>query len=102
MGVFDDRERARRDTRAGGRRPATDRGYDLYWIAVDPRAQGGGYGSALMRAVEDAAARLAALGCSWPRRHRAMRTRRRAISMRAADTRNARACAGSMLWTMTG
>ena len=35
-----------------GPTPCTDRGYDLYWIAVDPRAQGGGYGSTLMRAVE--------------------------------------------------
>ncbi|MEP7064557.1 MAG: GNAT family N-acetyltransferase, partial [Gemmatimonadota bacterium] len=36
-----------------GPTPGTDGGYDLYWIAVDPRAQGGGYGSALMRAVEE-------------------------------------------------
>ena len=35
-----------------GPTPATDRGYDLYWIAVDPRAHGGGYGRALMSAVE--------------------------------------------------
>jgi GNAT superfamily N-acetyltransferase len=35
-----------------GPTPGTDAGYDLYWIAVHPRAQGGGYGSALMRAVE--------------------------------------------------
>ena len=36
-----------------GPTPGTDGGYDLYWIAVDPRAQGGGFGSALMRAVEE-------------------------------------------------
>jgi len=36
-----------------GATPGSDRGYDLYWIAVDPRAQGGGYGGALMRAVEE-------------------------------------------------
>jgi GNAT superfamily N-acetyltransferase len=36
-----------------GPTPGTDGGYDLYWIAVDPRAQGGGYGSSLMRAVEE-------------------------------------------------
>ena len=36
-----------------GPTPGTDRGYDLYWIAVHPRAQGGGYGGALMRAVEE-------------------------------------------------
>ena len=35
-----------------GPTPGTDRGYDLYWIAVDPRAQGCGYGGTLMRAVE--------------------------------------------------
>jgi len=36
-----------------GPTPGTDRGYDLYWIAVDPRAQGGGYGTTLVRAVEE-------------------------------------------------
>ncbi|HEY2897582.1 MAG TPA: GNAT family N-acetyltransferase [Gemmatimonadaceae bacterium] len=35
-----------------GPTPGTDGGYDLYWIAVDPRAHGGGYGRALMRSVE--------------------------------------------------
>ena len=35
-----------------GPTPCTDGGYDLYWIAVHPRAQGGGYGGTLMRAVE--------------------------------------------------
>lgn len=52
MGVFDDRE-VLQGYACWGPTPASDRGYDLYWIAVDPRAQGGGYGSALMRAVED-------------------------------------------------
>jgi D-alanine-D-alanine ligase len=36
-----------------GPTPGTDGGYDLYWIAVDPRAHGGGYGRAMMRAVEE-------------------------------------------------
>ena len=36
-----------------GPKPGSDGGYDLYWIAVDPRAQGGGYGGSLMRAVEE-------------------------------------------------
>ena len=40
IGVFDARRRARRATRAGGRRPARDGGYDLYWIAVDPARAG--------------------------------------------------------------
>ena len=45
-----------------GPTPATDRTHDLYWIAVDPRAQGTGAGTRLLAAVEqqlgDAAARL--------------------------------------------
>jgi ribosomal protein S18 acetylase RimI-like enzyme len=52
MGVFDEA-----GTLEGyacwGPTPGTERGYDLYWIAVDPRAQGGGYGRTLMRAVEE-------------------------------------------------
>jgi ribosomal protein S18 acetylase RimI-like enzyme len=35
-----------------GATPATDRTYDLYWIAVHPRAQRGGAGAALMTEVE--------------------------------------------------
>jgi ribosomal protein S18 acetylase RimI-like enzyme len=51
LGVFDT-EGALEGYACWGPTPGTDRGYDLYWIAVDPRAQGGGYGSALMRAIE--------------------------------------------------
>lgn len=36
--------------------PLTDAVYDLYWIAVDPRAQGGGVGRRLMAAAEEAVA----------------------------------------------
>lgn len=35
-----------------GATPATDRTFDLYWIAVHPEAQRGGAGSALMDEVE--------------------------------------------------
>ena len=35
-----------------GPTPATDRTWDLYWIAVDPEAQGTGGGTALLREVE--------------------------------------------------
>lgn len=42
--------------------PLSDGAYDLYWIAVDPQAQGRGIGKALMRAVE---ARVAAAGGRW-------------------------------------
>jgi len=36
-----------------GATPATDGTYDLYWLAVDPAAQGRGVGTALVRAVEE-------------------------------------------------
>ena len=35
-----------------GPTPATDRTHDLYWIAVDPRAQGAGAGTELLAEVE--------------------------------------------------
>jgi ribosomal protein S18 acetylase RimI-like enzyme len=35
-----------------GPTPSTDGTYDLYWLAVDPAAQGQGAGRALVRAVE--------------------------------------------------
>jgi ribosomal protein S18 acetylase RimI-like enzyme len=36
-----------------GPTPATDGTFDLYWLAVDPAAQGAGVGGALVTAVED-------------------------------------------------
>ena len=36
-----------------GPTPLTDGTFDLYWIAVDPSAQGRGYGHALTRLAED-------------------------------------------------
>jgi GNAT superfamily N-acetyltransferase len=36
-----------------GPRALTDRTYDLYWIAVDPQARGGGIGKKLLAAAED-------------------------------------------------
>ncbi len=39
-----------------GQVPLTDGVYDLYWIAVDPRRQGGGVGRRLMAAAEEAVA----------------------------------------------
>jgi ribosomal protein S18 acetylase RimI-like enzyme len=36
-----------------GATPATDGTYDLYWLAVDPAAQGRGIGRALVRDVEE-------------------------------------------------
>ena len=36
-----------------GPTPLTDGVYDLYWIAVDPRHQGHGYGQVLLRWVEN-------------------------------------------------
>jgi ribosomal protein S18 acetylase RimI-like enzyme len=38
-----------------GPTPLTDGTFDLYWIAVDPSAQGRGYGQALTRLAEDQA-----------------------------------------------
>ncbi len=45
-----------------GRTPMTGRGYDVYWIAVDPSLQGSGYGKKLMALVEEAAC-LETSGC---------------------------------------
>jgi len=41
-----------------GPRALTDRTYDLYWIAVSPKARRGGVGKALLRAVEEAIRKL--------------------------------------------
>lgn len=41
---------------AWGKAPLTQRTFDLYWIAVDPSAQGQGLGRALLEAVERAVA----------------------------------------------
>jgi ribosomal protein S18 acetylase RimI-like enzyme len=38
-----------------GRTPMTARGYDIYWIAVDPAVQGNGHGKKLIALAEDAA-----------------------------------------------
>ncbi|MFN2601594.1 MAG: N-acetyltransferase family protein [Gemmatimonadaceae bacterium] len=38
-----------------GPTPLTDGTFDLYWIAVDPSAQGRGYGHALTKVAEDEA-----------------------------------------------
>jgi ribosomal protein S18 acetylase RimI-like enzyme len=37
-----------------GPTPATQKTYDLYWIAVEPRLQGKGFGRQLLRFAEDA------------------------------------------------
>jgi ribosomal protein S18 acetylase RimI-like enzyme len=52
IGVFDDTD-ALQGYACWGPTPGTDRGHDLYWIAVDPAAHGGGWGTALMLAVEE-------------------------------------------------
>jgi GNAT superfamily N-acetyltransferase len=41
-----------------GPRALTDRTYDLYWIAVDPGARGGGIGKKLLAATEEAVRKL--------------------------------------------
>jgi len=41
-----------------GPRALTDRTYDLYWIAVDPQARGGGIGKRLLAATEEAIRKL--------------------------------------------
>ena len=44
-----------------GHTPCTEGTWDLYWIAVDPAAQGAGFGSALMEEVESRLAGVARL-----------------------------------------
>jgi ribosomal protein S18 acetylase RimI-like enzyme len=41
-----------------GPRALTDRTYDLYWIAVDPNARGGGIGKKLLAATQEAVRKL--------------------------------------------
>jgi len=41
-----------------GPRALTDRTFDLYWIAVDPQARGGGIGKRLLAATEEAVRKL--------------------------------------------
>jgi GNAT superfamily N-acetyltransferase len=52
LGAFDDESDRLIGYACFGATPATDGTYDLYWLAVDPAAQGRGIGSALVRAVE--------------------------------------------------
>ena len=50
LGAFDDERLV--GYACFGATPATEGTYDLYWLAVDPAAQGRGIGRALVRAVE--------------------------------------------------
>jgi ribosomal protein S18 acetylase RimI-like enzyme len=52
LGAFDEETDRLIGYACFGATPATDGTYDLYWLAVDPAAQGRGIGSALVRAVE--------------------------------------------------
>jgi ribosomal protein S18 acetylase RimI-like enzyme len=52
IGAFDDPTGALVGFACFGATPSTDRTYDLYWIAVHPKAQRGGAGAALMSEVE--------------------------------------------------
>jgi ribosomal protein S18 acetylase RimI-like enzyme len=58
VGTFDEAERLT-GYACFGPTPSTEGTYDLYWLAVDPAAQGSGMGRALVREVER---RLAARG----------------------------------------
>jgi ribosomal protein S18 acetylase RimI-like enzyme len=51
LGAFDDGRLA--GYACFGPTPATEGTYDLYWLAVDPAAQGRGIGRVLVRAVEE-------------------------------------------------
>ncbi len=52
LGAFDESSDRLIGYACFGATPATIGTYDLYWLAVDPAAQGRGIGSALVRAVE--------------------------------------------------
>lgn len=52
LGAFDDDDRLM-GYACFGATPSTDGTYDLYWLAVDPAAQGTGMGRALVGAVEE-------------------------------------------------
>jgi ribosomal protein S18 acetylase RimI-like enzyme len=58
VGAFDEAERLM-GYACFGPTPSTEGTYDLYWLAVDPAAQGSGMGRALVREVEQ---RLGARG----------------------------------------
>lgn len=53
LGAFDEQGDRLIGYACFGATPATDGTYDLYWLAVDPAAQGRGTGTALVRAVEE-------------------------------------------------
>ncbi|HEX5971490.1 MAG TPA: GNAT family N-acetyltransferase [Gemmatimonadaceae bacterium] len=53
LGAFDEESEELIGYACFGATPATDGTYDLYWLAVDPAAQGRGTGTALVRAVEE-------------------------------------------------
>lgn len=52
LGAFDESTDRLLGYACFGATPATDGTWDLYWLAVDPAAQGRGVGTALVRAVE--------------------------------------------------
>ena len=53
LGAFDEQSDRLLGYACFGATPATDGTYDLYWLAVDPAAQGRGIGSGLIRTVEE-------------------------------------------------
>jgi len=53
LGAFDEQSDRLIGYACFGATPATDGTFDLYWLAVDPAAQGRGTGTALVRAVEE-------------------------------------------------
>ena len=53
LGAFDENDQRLIGYVCFGATPATDGTWDLYWLAVDPAAQGRGVGTALVRAVEE-------------------------------------------------